>query len=1009
MFVTRNTTPLGTTQMDSDPRSEKARKIPGSSEVKLSYSPTRNSKRGVLMLKIPKRNHTILQIATYNARTLSSRQKMLEMEMELEKIKWDVVGVSEVRKPGEECVKLQSGHTFFYRGSDSQMLMHGVGLFIHKRWSNRITHTKSISDRVIYVCLKINSKYSIKVIQAYAPTSTHDDEEVETFYEDIEKALDENRSYFQYIVGDFNAKIGKREEESETSIGKFSYDQRNERGDTLLNFLQQHNLFAMNSFFTGKAQRKWTWASPDGVTKNEIDYIITNRKSTVKNVTVLNQFTTGSDHRMVRAKVTLNTRFQRSKLVKRRERIDAQRLYEQSEEFATQMSAELVDIDNQYDTLDELNNKIVESIKSYMETKCKSIHLNESKLSQETLDLIANRVELIKNGKRDSVEYRNLSKTINKAMRSDLRKYNVRLAENTIQANCNMKVLRSKLSNVKKEIFKLRDKTGTIKSDRSAILDIAKEFYEDLFSSKRSNPNSTSDEDRPVIMNVGSEDLPDITVDEVKAAVDEMKNKKSPGEDGVPIEAIKLGGDSLLSAITTLFNQCLQWEMIPKQWENAEITLLHKKGDITKLENYRPISLLSTLYKLFMKIITKRNTKKFDFYQPVEQAGFRSGFSTNDHLQVMRTLIEKCNEYKISIVLIFIDFEKAFDSVETWSIWDSLDECRVDSRYSKVLQYVYENATSCIKLHENTTKFRIGRGVRQGDTISPKLFTSVLESVFKKLDWSKKGIDIKGEFLSHLRFADDIVLVALDLDEAQVMLEELNEEANKVGLKMNLSKTKIMTNIEDDREMKIGDTVVEKVDSYVYLGHKLKLGLDNQTAEIKRRIGLAWAAFGRLRLIFKSKMNNSLKRKVFDTCVLPVLTYGAETLTLTKASENKLRVAQRAMERSMLGITLRDKMTNQWIREQTKVVDVMERIASLKWSWAGHIARRTDDRWTHAIMNWRPSQKRPMGRPPERWTNGIKKYIKDIYGHSNWQQVAMNRTEWKRLGEAYIQQWIQIG
>ena len=158
------------------------------------------------------------------------------MEAELEKIKWDVVGVSEVRKPGEECLKLQSGHTFFYRGSDSQTLMHGVGLFIHKRWSNRITHTKSISDRVIYVCLKINSKYSVKVIQVYAPTSTHDDK-VEIFYEDVAKAMDDNRSHYQYIVGDFNAKLGKREEETEISIGNFSYDQRNERGDTMLNFL----------------------------------------------------------------------------------------------------------------------------------------------------------------------------------------------------------------------------------------------------------------------------------------------------------------------------------------------------------------------------------------------------------------------------------------------------------------------------------------------------------------------------------------------------------------------------------------------------------------------------------------------------------------------------------------------------------------------------------------------------------------------------------------------------
>ena len=151
-------------------------------------------------------------------------------------------------------------------------------------------------------------------------------------------------------------------------------------------------------------------------------------------------------------------------------------------------------------------------------------------------------------------------------------------------------------------------------------------------------------------------------------------------------------------------------------------------------------------------------------------------------------------------------------------------------------------------------------------------------------------------------------------------------------------------------------------------------------------------------------MNNSLKRKVFDLCVLPVLTYGAETLTLTKASENKLRVAQRAMERSMLGISLRDKTTNQWIRQQTKVVDVMDRVAKLKWNWAGHIARTTDDRWTKNIMSWRPPTTRPMGRPPERWTNSIKRMA-----GTNWQQVAMYRTKWKELGEAYVHQWIYMG
>ena len=122
--------------------------------------------------------------------------------------------------------------------------------------------------------------------------------------------------------------------------------------------------------------------------------------------------------------------------------------------------------------------------------------------------------------------------------------------------------------------------------------------------------------------------------------------------------------------------------MQPSHW-------IHKKGDITKLENYRPKSLLSQLYKLFMKVITKRIDNKLDFYQPIEQAGFRSGFSTNDHLQVMSSLIEKCNEYKIEIALAFVDYEKAFDSVETWSI---LDECTVEDDQ----KYLQPNQQICV-------------------------------------------------------------------------------------------------------------------------------------------------------------------------------------------------------------------------------------------------------------------------------------------------------------------------
>lgn len=124
---------------------------------------------------------------------------------------------------------------------------------------------------------------------------------------------------------------------------------------------------------------------------------------------------------------------------------------------------------------------------------------------------------------------------------------------------------------------------------------------------------------------------------------------------------------------------------------------------------------------------------------------------------------------------------------------------------------------------------------------------------------------------------------------------------------------------------------LEVIEDYVDLGHIIKLGKDNQRAEIIRRIGLTWAAFGKLsRILRDPKISINLKRTVYNTCVLPVSTYGLETTTLTRSTANKLRICQRAMERAMLGISLRDKIRNEEIRMRTNVADVMERVARQK-------------------------------------------------------------------------------
>lgn len=218
----------------------------------------------------------------------------------------------------------------------------------------------------------------------------------------------------------------------------------------------------------------------------------------------------------------------------------------------------------------------------------------------------------------------------------------------------------------------------------------------------------------------------------------------------------------MLGVLRILFNKCLVEGQIPSSWPNANVIIIPKKEDISKIENYRPISLLSHMYKLLTKIIVNRLTTKLDFYQPPEQAGFRRGFGTSDHLQSLRSLIEKSAEYNIPLHLAFVDYEKAFDSIEQWSIWAAMENARIDSRYTNLLKFIYRNATLQVHISEDITtdKISIGKGVRQGDTISPKLFTLAMEDIFKKLPWQTNGINVEGKYLNHLRFADDIVLIS---------------------------------------------------------------------------------------------------------------------------------------------------------------------------------------------------------------------------------------------------------
>jgi hypothetical protein len=310
---------------------------------------------------------------------------------------------------------------------------------------------------------------------------------------------------------------------------------------------------------------------------------------------------------------------------------------------------------------------------------------------------------------------------------------------------------------------------------------------------------------------------------------------------------------------------------------------------------------------------------------------------------------------------------------------------------------IYEQSTSRIELDRKGETFSIQKGVRQGDPLSPKLFSAVLEMVFRDLNWNQYGLNIDGRQLTHLRFADDVVLFAKDSEELNKMINDIAINSKTVGLSLNLDKTKTMTNGKKNNINIVGK-LVEYVDEYIYLGQIIS-PIDTMTRELERRTANGWKRYWSLKEVFKDKvLLTKTKGKLFNTCILPVLMYGSQTWALTKATISKLACSQRAMERSMLGVRKSDRLRNAEIRRKTKVQDISTKVRRLKWKWAGHIIRGAD-KWSKRVTQWYPREgKRKKGRPQKRWEDDIRQ----VAG-CTWSRVAQDRSEWRRLEEAFAE------
>ncbi|CAK1600519.1 unnamed protein product [Parnassius mnemosyne] len=192
---------------------------------------------------------------------------------------------------------------------------------------------------------------------------------------------------------------------------------------------------------------------------------------------------------------------------------------------------------------------------------------------------------------------------------------------------------------------------------------------------------------------------------------------------------------------------------------------------------------------------------------------------------------------------------------------------------------------------------------------------------------------------------------------------------------------------------------LEYVNEYIYLGQLIS-PTENMQKEIERRIANTWKKFWSLSEIMNNKeMPMSEKRKVFNSCILPCLTYACQTWALTEQQQNKINICQNGIERSVLGVRRKDKIKLKRIKEKTKFGKVQSVCRKLKWRWTGHMLREKKEKWTRIITEWYPREnRRSRGRQPKRWEDDFKK----VAG-PEWLRTARDRNKWKALEEAFVE------
>jgi exonuclease III len=420
------------------------------------------------------------------------------------------------------------------------------------------------------------------------------------------------------------------------------------------------------------------------------------------------------------------------------------------------------------------------------------------------------------------------------------------------------------------------------------------DFFKQLMQGENTSSNASGDEQQASTARFDELDK-DFDANEILNEISRLKRDKSPGADGLLNEMFINCADILHPMLLKLFNAILKSGYFPESWSSGIIIPVFKKGDVSDVNNYRGITLVSHVAKLFTSILNRRLLDWAEKYNVISDAqfGFKPGFGTVDAIMALQALIQRTLNSKQRLYCCFVDYTKAFDSVVHYKLWQRLIECGLgESKVLTLLKSLYCKVQSCVRVaNQYSDYFPCNIGLMQGEALSPLLFSMFVNELETKLsnDFCP-AYELRELALFLLMYADDTVLFSDSVEGLQAMLNSLHTYSTEMGLTVNIDKTKVVVfrnggRVRDNEVWSYNNSVLDIVNIFRYLG--LVLNYNGKFNVTQKAVAVQGnkALHGLLKQISDKCFNIETQLQLFDTYVGSVLNYGCEVWGHHKAQE----------------------------------------------------------------------------------------------------------------------------